>query len=543
MAAPVQLLLQNTARLLRRAQRAREAGDLDKAERLYNALLAQSPLRFDALHGLGQIKYLRGSLATALALIQEAVKADNGRAEGYASLGLVFYSLKDFTRALLSYEEGLRLAPEDAELRNRRGVALLELGRPREALADFDRALAADPENADALGNRGNALFKLNRPEEAIAVYDRALERKPGSAALLTNRAIALRRLDRPHEALMSAARAIAEQPDFAPARFVESSVRLVLGDFAAGWRGYEWRWGGALAAARRKLAAPLWLGRQSLDGKTILLHAEQGFGDTIQFVRYAPLLAARGARVVVEVQPQLVRLLSGMTGIETVVARRQPLPHFDFHCPLLSLPLAFGTELKTIPACVPYIVPSADSVALWRARLPQRRPLVGLAWAGERSHDNDLNRSIRLQTLAPLLDAPDVQFVSLAHEVREEDAPFLKKRADVLQIGRQFSDFADTAAAIAALDAVISVDTAVAHLAAAMGKPLFLLLPFAADFRWLRERNDSPWYPTARLFRQPRFGDWESVVDGVVQETMRFCRHPEVAATRLRSLRELRRV
>lgn len=527
MTAPSQSSQPNVSRLLSRAQRAHQSGALDKAERLYNAALEHQKASFEALHGLGQIKYLRGNLAAALALIQEALKSDGGHAEGFASLGLVFYSLKQFERALRSFDEGLRLAPGNAELLNRRGVVLLELGRTREALADFERALAAEPENLDALGNRGNALFKLNRPQEAIEVYDQALARKPGNALLLTNRAIALRRLDRPHEALMSVTRAIAAKPDFAPARFVEASVRLALGDFAAGWRGYEWRWGGALAGQRRKLVAPLWLGKDALAGKTILLHAEQGFGDTIQFVRYAPLLSAHGARVVLEVQPQLVRLLAGMSGIACVLPRRAPLPHFDFHCPLLSLPLALGTELETIPAVIPYIAPPAEAVAAWRDRLPQRRPLIGVVWSGERAHENDLNRSIRLAALAPLFDLPDVQFVSLQHDVREDDAPLLQSRAEVLQIGREFADFADTAAVIAQLDAVIAVDTAVAHLAGAMGKPLFLLLPFAADFRWLRARDDSPWYPTARLFRQRQFAAWAGAVETLRRELITFLRLP----------------
>ena len=262
-----------------------------------------------------------------------------------------------------------------------------------------------------------------------------------------------------------------------------------------------------------------MWLGKESLDGKIILLHAEQGLGDTIQFVRYAPLLAARGAIVILEVQPQLVRLLSGMQGVAAVVARKERLPHYDFHCPLLSLPLACATALDTIPAEIPYIVAADAGVASWRARLPQRRPLVGLVWSGERSHDNDLNRSMRFEMLAPLLDIPEIAFISLQHEVREDDAALLQSHPEVLQIGPEFKDFADTAAALAVLDAVISVDTSVAHLAGAMGKPLFLLLPFAADFRWLRERADSPWYPSARLFRQPQFGDWDGAVKVLRQE------------------------
>jgi hypothetical protein len=218
---------------------------------------------------------------------------------------------------------------------------------------------------------------------------------------------------------------------------------------------------------------------------------------------------------------------MSAMPGSATVIARKAPLPRYDFHCPLLSLPLACRTTLETIPAETPYVAAGEGDVAafmtIWRARLPRQRPLVGLVWSGVRSHDNDLNRSMRLATLAPLFDLPDVAFVSLQHEVREEDAALLQSRSDILPIGAGFKDFADTAAAIAALDAVIAVDTAVAHLAGAMGKPLFLLLPFAADFRWLRGRADSPWYPSARLFRQPQFGDWDGAVTLLRQELAQF--------------------
>lgn len=513
----------NGSRLLRRALRAYQHGDLDKAARLYTAVLDHHSDNFDALHGLGQIHYDCGRLDTALTLFQTALKSDIERAEGFASLGLVFHALKRPKEALVSYEEGLRLDPGNAELRNRRGVALLDLGRPREALDDFERVLAACPDHLDALGNRGNALIKLNRQEDALAAYDLALKFAPENAQLLTNRAVALRRLDRPHEALMSVSRALISKPDFPQAKFAESLTRLTLGDFAAGWRGYEWRWFvGFLASYRRTFTAPLWLGRESLEGKTILLYAEQGLGDTLQFMRYAPLLAQRGARVILEVQPELLRLLSPTAGVEAVIARGQPLPGFDFQCPLLSLPLAFGTELTTIPADVPYVAAKHEDRAAWRQRLPRGRPLVGLVWSGERSHDNDLNRSMGLKTLLPLLDLPDVTLVSLQHEVRDEDAATLRDHPAIVRVGDQLRDFADTAAVVSLLDITISVDTSVAHLAGAMGRPLLLLLPFAADFRWLRERADSPWYPTARLFRQSRFGDWSGVIDAVWQELSR---------------------
>jgi len=462
---------------------------------------------------------------------------DEGSRESYAALGLSLYMSRRFDAALAAYDAGLLIAPDDPELRNGRGVALLELRRPAEACDEFVRALAADPDCLDALGNLGNASLKLNRPDEALAAYDRALKIVPHNAQLLTNRAVALRRLDRPQEALTSAARALVEKPDFAQARFVAGVTHLTLGNFAAGWRGYESRWGvGALASQQRDFAVPLWRGAEALSGKTILLHAEQGFGDAVQFVRYAPLVAARGGSVVLEVRRELTRLAASLAGVATMVAYGDALPPFDCHCPLLSLPLAFATHEATIPADIPYLRPVGDDVSAWRARLPQRRPLIGLCWSGERTYDNDLNRSMTLATLAPLLDLPDVQFVSLQRDVREADASLLARRTDVVSTGPQFTDFADTAAAITALDLVISVDTAVAHLAGALGKPLFLLLPFAADFRWLRERSDSPWYPTARLFRQPRFGDWASVVEVVRNEMLNQFPHPEVLGAQRRA-------
>jgi len=367
-------LQSNLSRMVRRAQRACASGDLAAAERLFDSVLQQQPGNFDALHGLGQIHYGRGRLDTALVLIQEALKRDRARADGFASLGLVFHGLRHFKEALASYDEGLCLAPNSAELLSRRGVALLELRRPDEALQSFELALAADADHLDALGNCGNALLKLNRVGEALSVYDRALGVAPENAQLLTNRAVALRRLDRPQEALMSASRALVARPDFAQARFVEALARLTLGDFAAGWRAYEARWSvGLLSSQRRNFAAPPWFGKQSLEGKTILLHAEQGSGDTIQFARYAPLLAARGAKeIIVEVQRELVRLVSAIKGIGTVIGRGAPLPDFDMHCPLLSLPLAFSTELATIPANVPYIAPPAADVRRWSTRLPR---------------------------------------------------------------------------------------------------------------------------------------------------------------------------
>jgi tetratricopeptide (TPR) repeat protein len=511
----------------RRARRAHENGELDQAERLYADILRGKPQHFDALHLLGMLYYQRGALDAAEKLLRAALRVDSARGDAYADLGLILLAMARPEDALAAYEAAHAIAPDDPEALNGRGVVLLRQGRTGEALASFERAIGLAPDHIDALGNRGNALLKLNRPGEAIASYDAGLKLAPRHARLLTNRAIALRRLDRPHEALLGLNRAIAGNPDFAEARFVESLVKLTLGDFVAGWSGYEQRWAtAALAPHRRNFTKPLWLGREPLAGKTILLYAEQGYGDTIQFVRYAPRVAALGARVILEVQPELTRLMAnsmaGPRGI-AVIAHGEPLPAFDLQCPLMSLPLAFRTQLATIPAEIPYLVPpAADATVGFDRREPPfgfgRKPKVGLVWAGDPLHKNDLNRSIRLATLQPLLALPHLRFVSLQQEISAEDGEVMRGHPG-LQAGGPFRDFAQTAAAIAGLDAVIAVDTAVAHLAGAMGKPLYLLLPFGADFRWLRERADSPWYPSARLFRQHAFNDWGRAVDALRQK------------------------
>ena len=421
--------------MLRRALRAHQSGDLAKAERLYNAVLQHNPENFDALHGLGQLHYQHGRFDTALVLIQTALKRDRGRAEGFASLGLVFHFLRRFNEALVSYDEGLSLDPDNVELLNRRGVALLELRRPFEALQDFERVLAVDPDHFEALGNYGNALIKLNRPEQAIAAYDRALAVAPDNAQLLTNRAVALRRLDRPHEALMSASRALLGKPDFAQARFVESVARLTLGDFAAGWRGYEARWAvGLLASQRRAFTAPLWLGQETPEcrsmAKPFCCTPSRGLAtpsSSRAMCRWSPRAAP--GKSFLKCSGELVPLLAGMAGVDAVIARGEPLPAFDLHCPLLSLPLAFATTLDDNPGDSS-LHRAARGTASRSGAIACRsaRPRIGLAWSGERGHDNDLNRSIALATLAPLFDLPDIAFISLQHDVRECDVPVLQQ-------------------------------------------------------------------------------------------------------------------
>jgi hypothetical protein len=504
------------ALLFEKAQAAHRDGALAQAEKRYKAVLARDPQHVGALHLLGYLKFQMGCPAEALNRLAQALKVNGRSSELLSTYGLVLHTLGRFDEALMHYDAALALAPDDVDLINRRGAACLRLGRADEALAAFERVLARDPQHIDALGNRGNALVALNRPEEAITTYVAAMHAGGESAQLLTNRAHALRRLDRLDDAITDLARALARDTNFAEARFELALAQLARGDTAEGWSNYEHRWRtAAFALHRRDFKSPLWTGEQSLERRTILLHAEQGFGDTLQFVRYAPLVAERGATVVLEVQPELVRLMTGLAGVARVVSRGDKLVPFDLHCPLMSLPRAFGTGVDTVPATTPYLRVSTAEIASWAARLPQGRPRIGVCWAGRSSHSNEVNRSIPLVRFAHLWDGIDVDVVSLQYRPNDAERALLQSRG-VIDVAAHLHDFADTAALIENLDLVVSVDTAIAHLAGALAVPTLIMLPFAADFRWLRERTDSPWYQNATLFRQPRFGDWQPVIEQV---------------------------
>ncbi|HLH91913.1 MAG TPA: tetratricopeptide repeat protein [Xanthobacteraceae bacterium] len=501
-------------RLVRKAVAAHQNGALGQADRLYRAALAHDPDHFDALHLLGSLSLQRGRLADAQRFLAAAVRCNPRAADARSDLGVAYHGAGDYAAALASHDAALAIEPGNAGYINRRAAALVRLGRSAEALAALDRILSVQPGHADALGNRGNVHISLNRPDAAIADYDAARRAAGDSAQILTNRAHALRRLDRLAEAVADLLRALKLRPDLAEAHFELALAQLALGDFASGWNEYEWRWAtAAFAPSRRGFTSPQWNGTQTLAGRTVLLHAEQGLGDTMQFVRYAPLVAQRGANVILEVQPELVALLAGTPGVARVLAYGERLPPFDLHCPLMSLPRAFATNEATIPADIPHIRVPPETAARWADRLPAGPPSIGMVWAGRPTHHNDLNRSLPLASLAPLLRRGDLRFVSLQRDARAGDAAILRDLPNVIDAGPDLHDFTETAALISRLDAVVAVDTAVAHLAGALGKPLLLLLPHAADFRWLRGRDDSPWYPSARLLRQDKFGDWSGVL------------------------------
>ena len=460
------------------------------------------------LHALKRFDEALAACDRALALRADYAEAHNNR-------GVILHTLKRFDEALASYGRALDLHPHYADAFLNRGATLYELQRFDETLESCDRALALRPDSAEAHFNRGNALNALQRFEEAVASYDRALGLRPDHCKALTNCGATLHQVRRFDEELSLYERVVSLVPDSPDAHYNASLCRLLIGDFEHGWQKHEWRWQTAhMASDRRNFAPPLWLGSPDVAGKTILLHAEQGFGDTIQFCRYAPLVAAAGARVILEVQEPLHELIGTLAPAVEVLSRGRVLPDFDMHCPLLSLPLAFSTRLATIPSAAPYLRAGAKAATDWDVRLgSSSRRRIGLAWSGRPTHTNDRNRSIPLQSMLPLLDGVDAAFVSLQREVRSADAELLQRRSDILHFGDDLKTFADTAALIANLDLIVAVDTSVAHLAGALAKPVWVLLPYVPDWRWLLDRDDTPWYPTARLFRQDQTRRWERVV------------------------------
>jgi tetratricopeptide (TPR) repeat protein len=499
--------------LLGRGSALKELQRFEEALASYDRALALRPGLAEAHANRGNVLHALKRFEEALASYDRALALRPDLAEAHANRGSASHELKRFAEALASHDRALALRPDYTEARYNRGNALHALKRFEEALADYERALALRPHYVEALANRGVTLHELKRFEAALESQDRALAVRPDYAEAFVNRGVTLHELKRFDEALASYDRALALRPDFAQAHYNEAICRMLTGDFDRGWQKLEWGWDTEqLKSLKRKFSQPLWLGSDEIAGKTILLHGVHGFGDTIQFCRYVPRVVERGARVILEIQEPLCELMGTLPGAAQIVTRGKPLPDFDLHCPLLSLPLALGTRLATIPAQTPYLRAFPQAVTDWNARLGPR-PRIGLAWSGRPEHNNDRNRSMRLGTLLSPLAGFEATYVSLQREVREDDASVLQDRSEILHFGEELKTYADTAALIANLDLVISVDTSVAHLAGALARPVWILLPFIPDWRWLLDREDSPWYPTARLFRQDETREWDNVM------------------------------
>jgi tetratricopeptide (TPR) repeat protein len=460
----------------------------------------------------------------AVLRFEHALKLDPRYWYAAYNYALLLLQSERFEEAVIKLNLCNELQPDHAATLNGRGTALHRLNRFEEALSDNRRAQALDPTNADICNDVGAALQKLGRNEEALEWFDRALDMRPDFLWALNNKALTLGELHKFDEAFMLYRHVKQIEPENAETDWNIALLHLLNGDFEAGWRGREARWkipSHPGTAGYPKFSQPMWLGEENIEGKTILVCADEGLGDTIQFVRYAPMLKALGARVILLPQESLHPLLSGLPGVSQCLPNlREGLPAFDFHCPITSLPLAFRTTLETIPVPASYLpAPAEDRRQVWKDRLGHDGKLrIGLVWSGNPKHKNDRNRSIPLRMLSGILDA-DAIFVSLQKDLRPDDTAVLRERTDIINLSAHLTDFSETAALVSCLDLVITVDTSVAHLAGALGCPTWMLLPHTPDWRWLLNRDDSPWYPTVRLFRQTETRDYASVLDRVKTE------------------------
>jgi tetratricopeptide (TPR) repeat protein len=490
----------------------------------------------------------------ALNVFDKAVQLKPDDAELRRSMGDVLVQMVRPDQALLSYQQVLKLHPHHQDALYKSGALLNQLGRYAEAIVLLDRSNEVGPDHAPTLRSRAQTLYNLRRYEdsladgeracalapdadicnnigatlrhlgrdaEALGWFDRAIEIRPDSEAALDNKIISLFYLHRfnelfaLHEHIKSLGR------DTATTEWNVALANLLTGSFEAGWRGHEARLR-LPSSLYPKFHQPRWFGAEDIEGKTVLICADEGLGDTIHFARYLPKLAERGARVVLAVQPPLHRLLSGLSSVSQCIPMSAIASQaFDLHCPISSLPLAFKTRLDTIPSATPYLpIPAPNHVQAWADRLgPSAKLRIGLVWSGSSTHANDMNRSIPLRLLARLLDV-DATFVSLQKDVRPDDKALLTQTG-ILDLTADLTDFAETAALVCCLDLIITVDTSVAHLAGALGRRTWILLPRTPDYRWLLDRDDSPWYPTARLFRQTATRDYASVADTVRSELL----------------------
>jgi len=490
------------------------AGRVDAAIEAFEKALALNPQSVESANNLASALNEKQDFEGALAASEKALALIAGFPEALVNKGNALLGLGRAEAAVEAFEAALDLAPGHSNANYNLGNAYMDLEAFEAAVEPYRAALAADPKNPEKHFNLANALMKADRLEECLAAFEHALALRPDYVDALCNHASALQSLGRTGDAVARLQKALAFQPDSADLHWNLSLAALQHGDYATGWREYEWRWQmPTFADFKRDFTQPQWDGAE-IDG-TLFVHTEQGFGDNLEFCRYVTLAAARAGRVVLECRPELRRLFAGIEGVADTTALGDPTPDCDAQIPLMSLPHAFGTTLETVPADVPYLtVPEgveADPRVLDAAGLK-----VGLAWAGSPTRVDNHKRSIALEQLSPLFDVAGVTFFNLQMGPGKEELDAFARRDALVDITDIVTDFADTAANVEVLDLVISVDTSVLHLAGALGKPVWGLMSQPTGFLWMNERSDSPWYPSARLFRQPEPGDWPAVVAAV---------------------------
>lgn len=505
-------------------------GQLDSAEILFATVAEEAAVRPLVQHMRGVIAMHLGDDERARQLIEEAIRLNPAAGEAHANLGRLLLKAHQYPAALAAYAAALTLKADNAASHFGFAKALAALGLRDLAFDAFGDVFARAPDYFEAAVDFGSLLDDMGRHAEAVAMLRDALARDPTRAdvdAALTA-AMSFPTADNPDvddaAAIAGLRDALGRHPDRAELHGLLASRLFAAGDWEAAWTGYEWRLKQPdVISHMLPTGQPRWHG-EDIAGRTILLQSEQGFGDVLQFVRYAPMVKARGARVIVRAPQSLLALLRTVAGVDAAFAATAEAPGFDVHVPLLSLPLVFGTRADAVPADIPYLTADPALVERWRDRLGGHDDrTVGLVWQGNPAHPNDRNRSLRLDALRPLLDCPGTRFVSLQVGPGQEQLEGFGDRISDPGAGIDLTSFADAAAIVANLDLVITIDSAVAHLAGALGKPVWILLAFANDWRWLKGRDDTPWYPTARLFRQPAPGDWGEVVGRVRAELWSF--------------------
>jgi Flp pilus assembly protein TadD len=461
-----------------------KAGDLAGAEPIYRMVVRQDPSLAQAWYMLGAVSQLQGRTDEAVANYQEAVRLVPNFPEACNNLGVAFHSQRKSVESVAALRRALALKPDYAEAYNNLGNALHERGELDEAVASYQHAVRLRTDYTEAYNNLGNALRNQGRLAEAMVSYEQALQLKPDHAEVHLSRALAW----------------------------------LGMGDFERGWPEYEWRLKVSYFAIP-PFRQPLWDG-SPLDGRTILLYADHGLGDAIQFIRYVPLVRQQGGRVIVTCAQPLARLLASCPGIDRVVVEGGGIPDSDVYAPLMSLPGIFGSNLETLPTEVPYLFPDASLVEHWRGEMSLSDELqVGIVWQGNPHYVRDRSRSFQLARFEVISRVAGVRLISLQKGYGSEQLADLAGRFEVTDLGSRLGDLMDTAAAMENLDLMICVDSAVAHLAGALGVPAWVALPFSADWRWLTDRDDNPWYPSMRLFRQKRWGDWDEVFERIAGE------------------------
>lgn len=500
-----------------------QTGHLDAGIELMRRAISINP-RAAAYHvDLGSALQRKGDIDAAFACFEEAIRISPNEPAAHNNLGVIFDMRDQIDRAVSSFRHAIRLKPDYAEAHNNLGHALCKKREWDEAIAACRDALRINREYADAHLNLGNALRGKGELDEAIASYRRAILLRPDAAEVHSNLGNALKENGELDESIAAHRKAVAMKPDLTMAHCNLGYALLLSGDFRHGWLENEWRLKKSTWQTKY-FPGPRWNG-EDLDGKTIVLWGEQGFGDVIQFVRFAPMVAHRGARVVIWCQAELTRLLRSNCELGEIVPSDADVPGHDFHCPLMSLPAVFNTVLETIPAPASYLQSDPALVETWKTRLrdSDRKLKVGLAWAGNPRFQEDRIRSLKLERLAPLQAARNARFFSLQKGEAAMQAKNPPARLEIIDLSSEISDLADTAAVMSQMDLIVTTDTCVAHLAGALARPVWVMLSFSPDFRWLLVRGDSPWYPTMRLFRQKSRADWDSVIHRVAQALLSY--------------------